>query len=61
MSKQTTHKLHTEKSNLRKLNIVEGKEQYQNDISDRIADLKNLDEDEYEDDDVDINRIWERF
>jgi len=39
--------------NLKKLNDVEVKEQYQVKISNRFAALENLD------DDVDINRAWE--
>jgi hypothetical protein len=37
----------------KKLNEVEGKEQYRVDITDRFAALENLD------DDMDINRAWE--
>jgi hypothetical protein len=32
VSKQTTHKFHTERFNLKKLNEVQGKEQYQVEI-----------------------------
>jgi hypothetical protein len=42
-----------ERFNLKKLNEVECKEQYQVEISDRFAALENLD------DDVDINSAWE--
>jgi hypothetical protein len=42
-----------EKSNLKKLNEVEGKEQYWFEISNRSAVLKDFD------DDVDINGAWE--
>jgi hypothetical protein len=36
VSKQTTNKFHMEKFNLKKLNEVEGEEQHQNKISNRI-------------------------
>jgi hypothetical protein len=39
--------------NLKKLNEVEGKEQYRVQISNRFAGLENLDTE------VDINRAWE--
>jgi hypothetical protein len=39
--------------NLKRLNEVEGKEQYRVEISNRFAALENLDTD------VDINRAWE--
>jgi NADH:ubiquinone oxidoreductase subunit D len=52
VSKQTTHKFHVERFNLKKLNEVEGKEQYWVEISNRFAALENLD------DDVGINRVW---
>jgi hypothetical protein len=41
MSKQTTHRVHMERFNLKKLNEVEGKEQYQAEISNRFATLEN--------------------
>jgi hypothetical protein len=53
VNKQTTHKFHTERLNLKKLNEVEGKEQYRVEISNTFAALENFD------DDVDINRTWE--
>jgi hypothetical protein len=53
VSKQATHKVHMDRFNLKKLNEVEGKEHYRVEISDRFADLENLDN--Y----VDINRAWE--
>jgi hypothetical protein len=49
-SKQTTHRVHMEWFNLKKLNDVEGKEHYHVQISNRFADLENLDAD------VDNNR-----
>jgi hypothetical protein len=42
VSKQTTHTLCMEKFNLKKLNEVEGKEQYHAEISNRFAALENL-------------------
>jgi hypothetical protein len=42
-----------ERFNLKKLDKVEGKEQYRVEISNRFAALENLDGD------VDINRAWE--
>jgi hypothetical protein len=53
VSKQTTHRVHMERFNLRKLNEVEGKEQYRVEISNRFAALENLDTE------VNINRAWE--
>jgi hypothetical protein len=42
-----------ERLNLKKLNMIEGKEQYRIEISNRFAALENLDTE------VDINRAWE--
>jgi hypothetical protein len=42
-----------ERPNLKNLNEVEGKEQSRIEISNRYADLENLD------DDVDVSRAWE--
>jgi hypothetical protein len=53
VSKQTRHRVHTEKLNLKKLNEVEGKEQYRVEISNRFAALENLDAE------MDINRALE--
>jgi hypothetical protein len=52
VSKQTTHRIHMEGFNLKKLNEIEGKEQYRVEISSRFAELENLDIK------VDINRAW---
>jgi hypothetical protein len=46
VSKQTTHTVHMERFNLKKLNEVEGKEQYRVEISNRFAA-------------VDVNTAWE--
>jgi hypothetical protein len=42
VSKQKMHTVHMERFNLKKLNGVEGKEQYHVEISDRFTDLENL-------------------
>jgi hypothetical protein len=41
-SKQTPHRFHMERFNLKKLNELEGKEQYNVEISNRFAALENL-------------------
>ncbi|PNF41324.1 hypothetical protein B7P43_G17043, partial [Cryptotermes secundus] len=43
VSKQTTHTVHMERFHLKKLNEVEGEEQYRVEISNRFAALENLD------------------
>jgi hypothetical protein len=43
MSKQTTHRFHTKRFDLRKLNKVESKEQYHIEISNRFESLENMD------------------
>jgi hypothetical protein len=43
VSKQTTHSVHMERFNLKKLNEIEGKEQYRVEISNRLAALENSD------------------
>jgi hypothetical protein len=53
VSKQTTHRVHVERFNLKKLNEVEDKEQYRVEISNGFAALEKLVTD------VDINRAWE--
>jgi hypothetical protein len=53
VSKQTLHRFHMYRFNLKKLNEGEGKERYPVEISNRFAALENLDAD------VDINRTWE--
>jgi hypothetical protein len=53
VSKQTTHRVHMEMFNLKKLNEVEGKEQCRVEISNRFAALKILDTK------VDVNKAWE--
>jgi hypothetical protein len=50
VSKQTTHRVRMEGFNLKKLNEVEGKEQYRVEISNRFAALENLGTE------VDVNR-----
>ncbi|PNF43544.1 hypothetical protein B7P43_G03931 [Cryptotermes secundus] len=53
VSKQTTRRVHMESFNLKKLNEVEGKEQYCVEISNRFAALEILETE------VDINKAWE--
>jgi hypothetical protein len=43
VSKQTVHRVHIVSFNLKKLNEVEGKEQYRIEISNRFTALENLD------------------
>jgi hypothetical protein len=54
VSKQTIHRVHIERCNLKKLKEVEVKEQYHVEISNRFTALENLVTE------VDINRSWER-
>jgi hypothetical protein len=53
VSKQTTHGVHIERFNLKKLHEAEGKEQYRVEIKNRFANLEKLDIK------ADINRAWE--
>ncbi|PNF26444.1 hypothetical protein B7P43_G16449, partial [Cryptotermes secundus] len=53
VSRQTTHRFHTERFNLKKINEVEGKEQYCVEISNRFAAMENLETE------VDVNKAWE--
>jgi hypothetical protein len=53
VSKQIMHRFHPERFNLKKLNEVEGRDQYPPEISGRFAALENLDTE------VNINRGWE--
>jgi hypothetical protein len=53
VSKQTTHTVHTQRFNLKKLNEIESKQHYRVEISNRFAALENLDTG------VNINRVWE--
>jgi hypothetical protein len=53
VSKQRTHGYHMEKLNLKKVNEVEGKEQYHVEISNRFTALENLYPEIY------INSPWE--
>jgi hypothetical protein len=52
VNKQTTHRVHMERFNLKKLKEVEVKEQYQIEISNRFAGLEHLDTE------MGINRAW---
>jgi hypothetical protein len=53
MNKGTMHRVHMERFNLKKLNEVEGKEQYRVEISNRFAASENLDNE------VDVNKVRE--
>jgi hypothetical protein len=43
VNKQRSHRSHMERLNLKKLNEVEGKEQYRVEVSNRFAALEDLD------------------
>jgi hypothetical protein len=53
VNKQRSHSLHTERFNLKKLNDLEGKEQFRVEVSNRFAALEDLDTR------VEINSAWE--
>jgi hypothetical protein len=53
VNKQRSHRFHTEEFNLKKLNEVEGKEQFCAEVSNRFATLEDLDAE------VEINSAWE--
>jgi hypothetical protein len=53
VNKQRSQRFNIEKFNLKKLNDVEGKEQFRVEVSNRFAALKDLDTD------VEINSAWE--
>ncbi|PNF13747.1 hypothetical protein B7P43_G14087 [Cryptotermes secundus] len=53
VSKQTTHRVHMERFNLKKLNKVDVKEQYRVEISNKFVALENSDTK------VDVNKAWE--
>jgi hypothetical protein len=53
VSKQTIHTLHMQRFSLKKLNKLEGKEQYCVEISNRFTALENIDAE------MDINKTWE--
>jgi hypothetical protein len=53
VNKQRSHNLHTERFNLKKLNDVEGKEQFRIEVSNRFATLEDLDAK------VEVNSAWE--
>ena len=55
VSKQAAQKFDGERFNLRKLNELEFRKQYQIEITKRFASLENLIDDE------DINRAWENI
>jgi hypothetical protein len=53
VNKQSSHRFHTERFNLKKLNEVVGEEQYLVEVSDMFAALEDLDAE------VEINSAWE--
>jgi hypothetical protein len=53
VNKQRSHKFHMERFNLKKLNEVEGKEQYRVEVSNRFAALEDLEAE------VEIDSAWE--
>jgi hypothetical protein len=53
VNKQRSQRFHMERLNLKKLNEVEGKEQYHIEVSNRFAALEDLDTE------VEINSVWE--
>jgi hypothetical protein len=53
VNKQRSHRFHMERFNLKKLNGVEGKEQYRVEVSNRFAALEDLDAE------AEINSAWE--
>jgi len=55
VSKQAAQRFDGERFNLRKLNDLEVRKQYQIEITNRFASLENLNDDE------DINRAWENI
>ena len=55
VNKQATQKFDWERFNLRKLNELEVRKQYQIEISNKFAALENLS------DNKDINRVWENI
>ena len=55
MGKQATQRFDRQRFNLRKLNELEVRKQYQIEITNRFAPLENLNDDE------DVNRTWENI
>jgi hypothetical protein len=55
VNKQRSHSFHTERFNLKKLNELEGKEQFRVEISNRFAALEDLDAE------VEINSTGKRL
>jgi hypothetical protein len=53
VNKQRSHRFNMERFNLKKLNDVEGKEQFRVEVSNRFAALEDLDAE------VEINSAWE--
>jgi hypothetical protein len=55
VTKQARQKFNVERFGLKNLNDVKAREQYQVDISNKLAALENVDDNE------DINRLWENI
>jgi hypothetical protein len=53
VNKQRSHRFHIDRFNLKKLNNIEGKEQFFVEVSNRIAALEDLNAE------VEINNAWE--
>jgi hypothetical protein len=53
VNKQGSHRFHTERFSLKKLNEVEGKEKYRSEVSNRFAALEDLDAE------LESNSAWE--
>jgi hypothetical protein len=53
VNEQRSHRFHIERFNLKKLNEVEGKEQFRVEVSNRFAALEDMDTE------VEINSAWE--
>jgi phosphomevalonate kinase len=53
VNKQRSHRFHSERFNLKKLNEINGEEKYHVEVSDRFAALEDLDAE------VEINSAWE--
>jgi hypothetical protein len=53
VNKQRSHRFNKERFNLKKLNEVEGKEEFRVEVSNRFAALEDLDTE------VEINSTWE--
>jgi hypothetical protein len=55
VNKERPHRFHMEKFNLKKLNVVESKEKYHVEVSNRFAALEDLNNN------VEINSAWKQL